>query len=410
MATIADTDLAIVGAGAAGLAAARTAARVGLDFHLLEARSRVGGRCVTVASPAGCAVDLGASWIHAAGPGNPLTAEARRLGIETPPDPRRRRLFAAGRPATPAAHAAYAAVSAALMTAGAPGGDASLADLVGGDPTRLAAVKHLARAVCGVEPKEAGLADWFDCTDGEDDLVRGGYGALLKAATVKVPVTTSAPVRSIEVGPRGVSLEGAFGTLRARHVILTIPLPVLAAGGIEVRPAWPKETLAAFAALPSGVLLKAAFDLRAEPLGLSDTWYAQDAGGDGPFFLVRPLGEDSAYAFFGGERARTLEAEGERAVFAAAEAGFVAMLGVEARGVLRPAATHLWGRDPLALGSYSVARPGGLWARSALRAPIFERLWLAGEATAHGGRQATVAGAWQAGEAAAARVVSRFEI
>ena len=375
MAAIVDTDLAIVGAGAAGLAAARTAARAGLDFRLLEAQSRVGGRCVTVASPAGGTVDLGASWIHAAGPGNPLTVEARRLGIATTPDPRRRRLFAAGRPATPAAHAAYAAVSAALATAGAPDGDGSLVDLAGDDPARLAMVKHLARAVCGVEPKEAGLADWFDAADGADDFVRGGYGALLKAATAGVPITMNAPVRLIEVEPHGVRLEGTFGALRARYAILTLPLPVLAAGGIEVRPAWPEETVNAFAALPSGVLLKAAFDLPTRPLGLGDTWYAQDAESDGPFFLVRPLGEDLAYAFFGGDRARALEAEGERAVFAAAEAGFVAMLGAEARGVLRPAATHLWGRDPLALGSYSVARPGGLWARSRLagtdlRAPM----------------------------------------
>ncbi len=63
-AAMTDTDVAIVGAGAAGLAAARTLTDLGVPFVLLEAAHRIGGRAEEVAP--GAPFDLGCHWMHSA--------------------------------------------------------------------------------------------------------------------------------------------------------------------------------------------------------------------------------------------------------------------------------------------------------------------------------------------------------
>ena len=86
------------------------------------------------------------------------------------------------------------------------------------------------------------------------------------------------------------------------------------------------------------------------------------------------------------------------------------MLGQSTVGTLlgRTLVTN-WHDEPWILGSYTNARPGCLKARAALREPWFDRLHYAGEASAPAGWQATVAGAYLAGRAAARSVIQRLE-
>ncbi|HKF72147.1 MAG TPA: FAD-dependent oxidoreductase, partial [Stellaceae bacterium] len=78
---VTDIDVAVVGAGAAGLAAAHRLRERGVSTLVLEARDRLGGRAHTVITDTGYPVDLGCGWLHSADR-NPWVPIARALGFE----------------------------------------------------------------------------------------------------------------------------------------------------------------------------------------------------------------------------------------------------------------------------------------------------------------------------------------
>ena len=153
----ADIDVVVVGAGAAGIAAARRLAALGRRCLLLEAGARVGGRAFTDTAALGAPFDHGASWLHVA-EHNPLTPIARQLGFTLHEGERRRRdmLLIGDRRATAAERAAHDAAcdawdAAAEARAALGGPDVAIAEAVprGGpwDATasRLARHHHLRR-------------------------------------------------------------------------------------------------------------------------------------------------------------------------------------------------------------------------------------------------------------------------
>ena len=77
--TNSETEVAIVGGGAAGIAAGRRLREAGIDCLLIEARPRLGGRAWTVRDPSGFALDLGCGWLHSAdrNPWTPIAQGAR---------------------------------------------------------------------------------------------------------------------------------------------------------------------------------------------------------------------------------------------------------------------------------------------------------------------------------------------
>ncbi|WP_292118169.1 FAD-dependent oxidoreductase [Mesorhizobium sp.] len=74
-----DVDVVIIGAGSAGLAAARSLRTAGLSFTLLEAMNLIGGRAWTSDRHFGVPFDIGCAWLHAAGR-NPYFGEAQAAG------------------------------------------------------------------------------------------------------------------------------------------------------------------------------------------------------------------------------------------------------------------------------------------------------------------------------------------
>lgn len=408
----AETEIAIVGAGAAGIAAALECAVRGIACRVIEARARTGGRCWTDRTAFRLPFDIGASWVHAADRGNPFAemALARRAGPVL--DPLRRILLnregqRLGDGGELRRFQAARTVAQAAIEAAPPG--ASLADCLPLDGPWARENRTFAGPwLCGTNCAETDAADWASAQDGNDWLLPHGHGALLQEVASGLAVTTDCALRSVQVRRDRLLLDTTGGTLAARHAVLTVPLGVLAAEAIRFDPPLPAALLGALDDLPMGCLMKIGFALKGDPLGETGSYYLHHPVRDesGVLYLVRPAGIELGYAFVGGAAARALERAGQAAAREAVLDPLRHLLGagVVARTIGASIATR-WGRDPWSLGSYAIARPGGAAARKLLNFPIHDRLHLAGEANAPGGWQATVGGAWLAGRAVVRRIV-----
>lgn len=410
---MADCDILIIGAGAAGIAAARLALAAGARVRVLEARGRIGGR-VADDSRFGVPFDLGARWLHHA-EDNPLTEHARALGIGlTDSDAvRRERSWIGGREATAAEVAEFDAAFAAweaqvAARAAAPGPDIAVAAAAPKGGTWDASIAAWMGDVINGWPLESmSLHDYAaNLLTGRNLLPEGGMAALLARLAEGLPVTLGAAVTRLRWGGAEAVAEGAFGAIRARAVVCTLPTTLLEAGGIRFDPALPAEVVEAAANLPMGAVLK--LGLRAageERLGFGPFTSIDrrvEPGGTLVTMGFWPFGHAIVTCHLGGPAAAALEREGDAAAEDFIRAEMAHRFGARAVAAFAPGAiVTRWLRDPFSRGVYSHARVGHAGARGVLARPLAGgRLCLAGEAT-HPTLAGTVAGAWRSGEAAA---------
>jgi monoamine oxidase len=409
-----ETEIAIIGAGAAGIGAATRLAELGRSCLVLEAGTRPGGRAFTESASLGTPFDHGASWLHVA-EHNPLTPIARRLGFTLFEGERRRRdiLLIRDRPATPAEKAAHDAAcdaweEAAEARAAQGGPDMPIAEAVPRGGPWDATVSHwLGTTICGVEPERNSLRDYVDTgLDGENPQVAEGLGTLVARLAEGLPVQLATPIHRLEAD-RHITLEGPRGTIRARACIVTLSTGALASGALRFQPGLPAEVESAIAGLPMALLSKIALRGGA---GLGFGPFARlgrmvEGEGDRPMsWVVSPFGRDHAIGFLGGEAAWALAREGLAAAEAYARAELARYFGAAeiARAFPHKAVATDWGENPLFLGAYTFARPGAAGARAALAGASLAdgRIRFAGEAC-HTRYAGTVGGAWASGMAAA---------
>jgi monoamine oxidase len=415
----ADVDVAVVGAGAAGIAAARRLRALGRSCLVLEAGARVGGRAFTDTTSLGAPFDHGASWLHVA-EHNPLTPFARAFGFTLHEAGRRRRdlLLVGDRRATEAEKAEHDAAcdawdAAAEARAAEGGPDMPIADAVPhGGPWDATASHWLGTIICGVEPERNSLRDYVDTgLDGENPQIAEGFGTLVARLAEGLPVRLGTPVRRIR-SDGGITLEGPDGTIRARGCIVTVSTGVLAAGGIGFEPGLPETVRAAIAGLPMALLSKVALRGGVGLGPFARLGRRVEGKGDRPMsWMLRPFGRDHAIGFIGGEAAWALAHAGPAAAEAFARADLARYFGAEvvARAFPRPAVVTDWGENPLFLGAYTYARVGAAGARAVLAGAALAdgRLRFAGEAC-HTRYAGTVGGAWASGGAAAEAIDARL--
>lgn len=400
-----EVEVAVIGAGAAGLAAAAMLRAAGVGALLLDARARIGGRAHTDLSHPDAPFDRGASYIHAADQGNPWLDLALGCGEPLLLDPRRRAIRAAGRelPALPyqqAIAAAFRRLDQAAAGGTATSAAACLPQLT--EPERHAHAL-IGPWLSGVDTEQVDVQDFVAARDGEDWLVPNGYGRLVARFGAALPVRLACPVTKLHQRPDGVELVTDQGSLRAGRVVLTVPLGVLAAECIRFDPPLPDEVRSAIADLPMGNLVKLRVRLAGDPLGAGDNVYlaAPPADERSVLWLARPFGRSELMGFVGGSLAAELTALAPAALTDAVRGMLAAMLGGGAADQVVDCVAADWGADPWARGSYAIARPGGAAARAVLRAPFAEHILYAGEAAAADGWHGTVAGAYLSGRAAA---------
>ncbi len=400
-----DVDVAIVGAGAAGIAAARRLRALGLTHVVLEAAPRIGGRAWTRRLATGL-FDAGASWLHDA-ERNPLVALAAEKGRALHQAFGRRRHIRVGqRWATPAELAALDHASTrfdATARAACERRDLPLAQAVAtlDDPWLPTLLYFESCLIAAADPTQLSTRDWRDNElPGTNLLPERGLGALL-ARLAPPGILRRAAVRRI-AGRGPVTLETAQGRIRAKAAIVTVSTGVLRSGGIAFSPALPVRWQQALHALPMGLLSKIVLTPRpgaALPLPPGSVARRQLAPGEsGVFFHIGALGARHVVGFYGGDIAWHLADSRAATDFARAE--WRRLFGASADAIFTRATATAWGTDPLFRGAYAYAIPGGTHARAALAQPD-GALILAGEALRTDGLAGTAGGAWLAGENAA---------
>lgn len=334
----------VIGAGMAGLTAARALADAGLTVEVLEARDRVGGRLDTVRPPGWpVPVERGANWVEDTSASD-LDTRLAALGVAAVPFAYELALLGPGgelvdHPGRVLAPAGVA-LERAVAWADRRDEDRSVADALAqsgaaADVDPLVLERYLRSEVAteyGVSAAE--LSAWWgfeEGSDGDDLMVLGGYGALAEDLAAGLTVHLDRPVATIAWSAEGVRLEEADGrSTDADRVVVTIPLGALQAGVVAFEPGLPAAHQDALAALGMGVLDKLwlRFD---DPFWSEHAQVWSRLGGDDDLDLewcdLRPLtGEPVLMALLGGPTARAWTERADEEVLAAALAslqGFV---------------------------------------------------------------------------------------
>ncbi|GJE26678.1 flavin monoamine oxidase family protein [Methylobacterium organophilum] len=405
-------EVIVLGAGAAGIAAARTLIARGIAVALLEARDRVGGRAVTT-TLRGHAIDLGAHWLHA-GPVNPLVALGLARGEPLRKAPQDSHLVVGRRFGRPAEQAAFGrafdrADRAMTQGATAPGpdrpADAAVPPVLGPWRDRIDLVHAL---VSGRPLREVSLQDWPSMEYGDNYFLAGGYGAYLARLAHGLPIALRAEATRVSWSGGGVAVETADGaTLRARALIVTLPVMVLRAS-VVFEPSLPDGPRAAIDGFRPGIYEHAVLHWPSAPFRGRDR-LASVVGGRHrpPGLLTRIDGTPFHYFELDAACAEAVDAlrAGPDATRRLARNVMAAHLGHGAiRDLAVPAVTE-WRADPWSRGSWAVPPPGHAGARLRLHAPVGERIWFAGEALSRE-QWGTVGGAYAEGERAAAAVAA----
>jgi len=409
--TVSNTEVLIVGGGAAGIAAARRLHDARVLCLLVEARARLGGRSWTITDPSGFALDLGCGWLHSADR-NPWhrIAEAQGRSIDRTPPPWMRPSAPIGLPLSE--QAAYLDAREkffARVDAAAEGEqDAAAATLLDPNGRWNDLIRATGTYVSGAELERVSVRDLGRYDDsGVNWRVVEGYGTVIAAHGASLPVTLGCPVRGIDWSGRRLRVDTAHGSIAADAAIVTLPSALLAEQKIAFTPGLPAKAEAA-AGLPLGLADKLFLSLSDAGEFEKDSrlFGRTDRSGTATYHL-RPFGRPQIEVYFAATLAAELEAAGETAFLDFAVAELVGLLGSDFARRIRPLHLHRWGIDPLSRGSYSYALPGRADCRATLAAPVDDRLFFAGEAcstndysTAHG---AYLTGVVAADQAIAAR-------
>jgi len=408
-----DCDIAVIGAGAAGLAAAKTAVAAGYRSVALEAKGRLGGRAWTESDRLRATLDHGCHWLHSARH-NPWVSIARDLGRKAGADVRSRRIRMDGRWASAEEVEDWEryvdSAFAAIEEAGRDGRDVPASSVLDRAAPWAALFDGWLGMVNGVNANMASTLDHLNYLDTRENWrVEGGYGALIAAYGADVPAALDTPVQRVDWSGDLLRIETPRGVLAARAVIVTVSTAVLASERIVFDPPLPDWKRTAIDGLPLGAAEKVALRFDRDVFGAPEGYYSMfsSAGADAMSFQIRPYGTTMAVGYAGGRLARELLGlTQEEAVDYALER----LKHAFGSGIARFLSASLrtgWGIDPDIGGGYSAARPGMAHLRGDMARPVDGRLFFAGEAaseqfysTAHGAYLTGVAAA----EAAAAAI------
>jgi monoamine oxidase len=420
-------DVAILGAGMAGLAAARALVQAGLDIVILEASDRVGGRMQSLKDPAPHGLEIGAQMIH--GSRATTWSLVHEFGLKTRPleGGWSTARWVPGRGFQKSDPALRGRLLRRLQEAygGYRGDDITYQQFL--DDHKFTAdekdVLAYAALTWSAEPDEVSLqaamedeAAWDTYVDMNYQII-GGYRQLYErmGADAGERVRLKSLVKAVDWSGDGVLVtcdrEGTTDTVRARRAIVTLPIGILQTGQPVFSPALPGWKRRAIDVLPMGRVVVASL--------LFDDWFWHQPpygvqgwsmrGGRVSFWDPHPPGKGmpGLQGWITGRPAQELSDLGQDgALQKVLEWIEEACPKSNARKRLQWSQVRDWVRDPYTLGSYSYTRPGAAGQRAVLATPIQDRLYFAGEATEPAPHYQTVHGAYNSGGRTAREILS----
>lgn len=402
-----DAEIVVIGAGAAGIAAARRIQAANRTVLVVEAADRIGGRCHTDTGTFGTPFDRGARWLFEPDT-NPMIRLARSVGTDVFPAPLGQKIRIGRRNArageTEQFLAALVRARRAIGEAARGKVDVACASVLPGDLDVWAQTIDfvLGASATGKDLKDLSVMDRASAPERNAAIdCKQGLGVLLATLGQAVPVSLSTPVSRVTWAGRAIGVETPAGRIDARAVIVTVSVNVLTAGNIRFTPELPKRPLDAAAKLSLGSYDRVALWLPDNPLGLgrNETMMEQSSDGKTALLVANANGSSLCTVDIAGSFGRDLSAQGASAMTAFTTEWLTKLFGSDAAAGVKQSVATRWNADPYALGAMSAAAPGGHPSRRILMEPL-GNLFLAGEA-AHETLWGTVNGAWESGERAA---------
>jgi len=405
-------DVVIIGAGIAGLEAARTLAEQGITFVLIDANNRIGGRVHTDHSIFNLPFDTHAHWMRAS-PDNPLITHARANGFEVYQDPGQVEYFVGQRKATDSEHAELRQTDAlfnsrirrsALSNTQGPNDNARTA--LGEDffarPWGYTVASEYGVWDMAQDSENWSPKSWWNSLDATSWFCTQGYGSIVAHYGRDIPVNLRTAASKINWGGPDVAVTTSAGTIRARAAILTVSVGVLAAGRIRFTPALPLPKQQAIHDIDMALMNYIGLLFKKDIFGFGpDTYvYQQQKDETGVGYLTNTHRSNLTYGYVGGSQAKALELESMETAIAYGLDGLKSMLGNDIEKQLVKSFATACGKVPLFDGAYSSVRPGKSAARRELGATLADKLYFSGEAT-HLSQPSTVNGGFESGRTAA---------
>jgi monoamine oxidase len=402
-----EADIVVIGAGAAGIAAARRIAAVGRKVIVLEADSRIGGRCVTDGTSFEVPFDRGARWLHNPD-SNPLLKLGRAAGLDVAPVTVGQKIRIGRRFARPGETEELLAIlvraNRAIDEAAHGRLDTSCASALPKDLGDWTATVEFALgpSAYGKDLKDISAMDKAHAQDRSAMVTcREGLGTLIAKLGESLPVSLSTPANRVIWSNRDVAVETPSGKIAARAAIITVSSNVLASGAIKFTPDFPRRQLDAAGKLSLGSYDRIALQLPGNPTGLArdEMLIEQSSSTRTAVMLGNVSGSSLCVIDVAGSFGSDLSAQGEQAMTAFAREWLAKLFGSETAAMVKKTSVTRWNAAPYVLGAMSVATPGAQPSRKILTEPVGS-IFLAGEAT-HETLWGTVDGAWESGERAA---------
>jgi len=410
------TDVVIIGAGSAGLSAAKELTKQGISFIVVEASHRIGGRAYSEEIAPDVWFDLGCAYLVAGSDAenhidesNPFIDFAKNQGEVIEEYQYDAHYIYNGRPLddneTKAREEYYKECEKAIRKSVDSGDDCAISELIDLENPYATPYTDMMAVTAPKDLDEASAPDFVHKVEEYIDFnTLRGYGNLVAQWGSDVKVSLNTKVESVDWSGNDVLVKTVKGSIRARCLISTVSNGILAAQHIHFEPRLPDWKMEAIQGVPMGAenkigvhFTKDVFDPKAG--GYYQSWSSE---AQGAYIDVNLMSTNVVTVFMGGRFSIWMEKQGQQAAHEFAVDRIADIFGNDIRQSVGRSIVTAWVADPWTLGSYASALPGQYHQRESLPLAVDNKLFFAGEATARA--NGTCSGAYWSGVRAAREV------